>query len=65
LYHDVFSLPPRVGRKGMRGVLDIVLQQMGRAKGDVDLNRLIDEGLLDELEKDGFFKRLQKQYAQR
>jgi len=65
LYHNVFSLPPRVGRKGMKGVLDIVMQQMGRAKGDVDLNRLIDESLLDELEKDGFFSRLQKQYAQR
>lgn len=65
LYHNVFSLPPRVGRKGMKGVLDIVMQQIGRTKGDVDLNRLIDESLLDELEKDGFFNRLQKQYAQR
>jgi ABC-type nitrate/sulfonate/bicarbonate transport system substrate-binding protein len=65
LYHNVFSFPPRVGRKGMKGVLDIVMQQIGRAKGDVDLNRLIDESLLDELEKDGFFDRLQKQYAQR
>ena len=32
LYHNVFSLPPRVGRKGVRGVADIVLQQMGRPK---------------------------------
>jgi hypothetical protein len=45
--------------------LEIVLQQMDHAKGDVNLNRLIDESLLDELEKDGFFKQLQKQYPQR
>ena len=65
LYHNVFSMPPRVGRKGFRGVVDIVLQQMGRPKEEVNLNRLIDESLIDELEREGFFTRLQKEYAQR
>ena len=65
LYHNVFSLPPRVGRKGFRGVLDIVLQQMGRSKDEVNLSRLIDESLIDELEREGFFNRLQKEYTQR
>jgi ABC-type nitrate/sulfonate/bicarbonate transport system substrate-binding protein len=65
LYHNVFSLPPRVGRKGLRGVADIVLQQMGRAKEEVNLSRLIDESLIDELEKEGFFNKLQKEYMQR
>lgn len=65
LYHNVFSLPPRVGRKGFRGVLDIVLQQTGRPKEDVNLSRLIDESLIDELEREGFFNRLQKEYTQR
>ena len=60
-----FSLPPRVGRKGFRGVLDIVLQQMGRSKDEVNLSRLIDESLIDELEREGFFNRLQKEYTQR
>jgi NitT/TauT family transport system substrate-binding protein len=64
-YHDVFSFPPRVGRKGIKSVLDIVLQQMGRPKDDVDLNRLIDESLIDELERDGFFNKLQKEHTQR
>jgi NitT/TauT family transport system substrate-binding protein len=64
-YHNVFSLPPRVGRKGFRGVLDIVLQQMGRLKEEVNLGRLIDESLIDELEREGFFNRLQKEYTQR
>jgi ABC-type nitrate/sulfonate/bicarbonate transport system substrate-binding protein len=65
LYHNVFSLPPRVGRKGFRGVLDIVLQQTGRPKEEVNLSRLIDESLIDELEREGFFNRLQKEYTQR
>ncbi|HEV8719841.1 MAG TPA: ABC transporter substrate-binding protein [Candidatus Binatia bacterium] len=64
LYHNVFSLPPRVGRKGFRGVIDIVLQQMGRPKEEVNLSRLIDESLIDELEREGFFNRLQKEYTQ-
>jgi NitT/TauT family transport system substrate-binding protein len=65
LYHKVFSLPPRVGRKGFRGVIDIVLQQMGRPKEEVNLSRLIDESLIDELEREGFFNRLQRGYTQR
>ena len=65
LYHNVFSLPPRVGRKGVRGVADIILQQMGRPKEEVNLSRLIDESLIDELEREGFFNKLQKEYTQR
>ena len=60
LYHNVFSMPPRVGRKGFRGVVDIVLQQMSRPKEEINLHRLI-----DELEREGFFNRLQKEYTQR
>jgi hypothetical protein len=29
------------------------------------LNRLIDESLIDELERDGFFNKLQKEHTQR
>ena len=65
LYHNVFSLPPRVGRKGVRDVADVVLQQMGRLKEEVNLSRLIDESLIDELEREGFFNKLQKEYTQR
>lgn len=64
-YHKVFSFPPRVGRKGVRSVHDIVLQQMGRPKDEVNLNRLIDESLIDELERDGFFNKVQKEHTQR
>jgi ABC-type nitrate/sulfonate/bicarbonate transport system substrate-binding protein len=65
LYHNVFSLPPRVGRKGVRDVADVVLQQLGRPKEEVNLSRLIDESLIDELEKEGFFNKLRKGYTQR
>ena len=65
LYHNVFSLPPRVGRKGFQDVADIVLQQMGRPKEEINLSRLVDESLIDELEKEGFFNRLRKESVQR
>jgi NitT/TauT family transport system substrate-binding protein len=65
LYHNVFSLPPRLSRKGISGVLDIVLQQMGRPKEEINLRRLIDESLIDELEREGFFNKLRKEYTQR
>jgi hypothetical protein len=38
---------------------------MGRSKDEVNLSRLIDESLIDELEKEGFFKKLQREYTQR
>jgi ABC-type nitrate/sulfonate/bicarbonate transport system substrate-binding protein len=62
IYHNVFSMPPRAGRKGIRAVADIVLQEMGRTKEEVNLNRLVDESVIDELEREGFFSRLHKQY---
>jgi ABC-type nitrate/sulfonate/bicarbonate transport system substrate-binding protein len=57
LYHNVFSLPPRVRRKGMRAVFEIVQQQTARPKGDAELNRFVDEGIMDELEREGFFQK--------
>jgi hypothetical protein len=38
---------------------------MGRPKEEVNLIRLIDESLIDELEREGFFNKLQKEYTQR
>jgi NitT/TauT family transport system substrate-binding protein len=58
-YHAAFSLPPRVGRKGLAAVLELMQQETGKSKGDLNVNRFVDESVLDELEKEGFFKRLQ------
>jgi NitT/TauT family transport system substrate-binding protein len=58
-YHAAFSFPPRVGRKGLAAVLELMQQETGKAKADLDVSRFVDESLLDELEKEGFFKRMQ------
>ena len=65
LYSNVYSLPPRVGKKGIRNVADIVLQQMGRGKEEVNLSRLVDESVIDELEREGFFKQFARDHTQK
>ena len=57
--YNVFSFPPRIGRKGLQDVLEIIQREPGRSKGDSDLRRFVDESILDELEREGFFKRLE------
>jgi NitT/TauT family transport system substrate-binding protein len=58
-YQGAFSLPPRVGRKGLAAVLELMQHETGKSKAELDVNRFVDESVLDELEKEGFFKRLQ------
>jgi NitT/TauT family transport system substrate-binding protein len=58
IYSAAFSFPPRVGRAGLAGVLEQMQQQSGGAKSDFEPKRFLDESLLDELERDGFFKKL-------
>ena len=33
--------------------------ETGKSKAELDVSRFVDESVLDELEKEGFFKRLQ------
>jgi NitT/TauT family transport system substrate-binding protein len=63
--HDVYSFPPRVGRKGMQAVLDIFQQQTGRPKADFEMSRFVDESIIDELEREGFFKRIDQKSPQK
>jgi ABC-type nitrate/sulfonate/bicarbonate transport system substrate-binding protein len=65
LYENAFSFPPRVGRKGMAAVMDLIQEETGRPKAEFELNRFLDEGVLDELEKEGFFKKLESEYTRR
>ncbi len=58
-YHAAFSAPPRVGRKGLADVLELMQHEAGKPQTALDVNRFVDESVLDELEKEGFFKRLQ------
>jgi NitT/TauT family transport system substrate-binding protein len=53
-----FSFPPRVSHEGMRIAIEMLAQRDPAAKLDPNVNKYVDERLLDELEKEGLFKRL-------
>jgi ABC-type nitrate/sulfonate/bicarbonate transport system substrate-binding protein len=53
-----FSFPPRVSHDGLRNTLELLSQRNPGAKIDMNVNKYLDESALDELEKEGFFKRL-------
>jgi len=57
-YGRLFAFPPRVGRKGMDSVLEQIQQQSGGAKSDFEFGRFVDESIIDELEREGFFKKI-------
>lgn len=58
-YGRIFAFPPRVGRKGLEGVIEQI-QPAGGAKADLELGRFLDESIIDELEREGFFKKIAK-----
>jgi hypothetical protein len=43
----------------MREVVEFMQQQKGKGKADFNVSRIIDESLIDELQKEGFFKKLE------
>ena len=53
-----FSFPTRVSPSGLRNILELLSQRTPTAKIDMNLGRYLDEGTLDELDREGFFKRL-------
>ncbi len=53
-----FSFPPRIERDGIRNALELVGDRDREAKRDINIEQFIDESLLDELEQEGFFKKL-------
>jgi ABC-type nitrate/sulfonate/bicarbonate transport system substrate-binding protein len=53
-----FSSPPRMSHEGMRAAVDMLQQRSPETKFDTNIGRYVDERLLDELEKEGFFKRI-------
>jgi NitT/TauT family transport system substrate-binding protein len=53
-----FSFPPRVDPDGLRIVLEQVSQREPEAKRPLTVDRFVDESVTDELEKEGFFKKL-------
>jgi hypothetical protein len=57
-FASTFSSPPRMSREGMRTAIDMLQQRSPETKFDTNVNRYVDERLLDELEKEGSFKKM-------
>jgi len=55
-YGQKFSFPPRIDRGGLNNALDLV-RQTGDVMGEVNLAQFIDETTIDELEREGFYKK--------
>jgi len=53
-----FSFPTRVSQDGLRNTLELLSQRTPGAKIDMNVNKYLDESTLDELEREGFFKKL-------
>jgi ABC-type nitrate/sulfonate/bicarbonate transport system substrate-binding protein len=53
-----FSFPTRVSHEGLRNTLELIAQRTPGAKLEANMDKFLDEGLLDELEREGFFKKL-------
>ena len=51
-----FSFPMRVSHNGLQNTLDLIVKE--NPKLDTKLDKYLDESILDELEKEGFFKKL-------
>jgi len=57
-FSTTFSFPPRVAHDGVRLALEMLSQRAPETKLDTNINKYVDEHLLDELEREGFFKRI-------
>ena len=56
-YGVVWPARPRVVRgEGLRIGVQMIAQGLGRSITDAAIEQLFDESLIDELEKEGFFK---------
>src|ERR1044071_1294632 len=53
-----FAFPTRISPQGMRNTLEMAAQRTPNAKVDMNIGKYLDESTLDELERDGFFKRI-------
>jgi NitT/TauT family transport system substrate-binding protein len=58
IYGGNYSYPPRVGKSGLVGVLEQIQAQSSGSKSDFELKRFLDESIVDELEREAFFKKL-------
>jgi NitT/TauT family transport system substrate-binding protein len=57
IYGHVFPLPPRVEKEGMRDLLEQMQLQRTGPKSETELARFLDESVIDELEREGFYRK--------
>ena len=57
-YGSLFSFPPRVSHEGVRVVLEMIAQRSPGTKLEMNLEKYVDERLLDELEREELFQRI-------
>ena len=57
-FASTFSSPPRMSHEGMRAAIDMLAQRSPEIKFDPNVSKYLDERLLDELEREGFFKKM-------
>jgi len=57
-YGPIFSFPPRVSHDGLRVVLESLAQRTSGTKLETNVDKYVDEKLLDELEREGLFKKI-------
>src|SRR5262249_2668681 len=55
-----FSFPTRVSHQGLKNTLEMVAQKAPGGKVDTNIEKYLDESTLDELDKEGFFKKFSK-----
>jgi ABC-type nitrate/sulfonate/bicarbonate transport system substrate-binding protein len=53
-----FSFPPRVSHEGMRVAIDMIAQRNPGTRLDTNVDKYVDERMLDELEREGLFKKI-------
>jgi ABC-type nitrate/sulfonate/bicarbonate transport system substrate-binding protein len=59
-FASTFTSPPRMSHEGMRTAIDMLAQRSPEVKFDTNMSKYVDERLLDELEREGFFKKAAK-----
>lgn len=57
-YAPRFTFPPRPDPKALRAVLDFERERIPESRGQIDVRQSIDDSAFDELDKEGFFKKL-------
>ncbi len=55
-FASTFSSPPRMSHEGMRAAIDMLQQRSPETKFDTNVGKYVDERLMDELEREGFFQ---------